>query len=344
MATGRRRDEAAIAAGFTRWLQSDGGRPDVRAVMVTRPGAGHSNETFLVQGDSGAAADRWVLRLPPLVPLVPDYDVGREAAVLDALAAAGLPVPGPVVHERDPRHLDVEFLVMPMVDGHVVGEVAVLDPWLADSPPDAQARVQGAFVALLARAHRLDPAATGLDRVLRRAPVTADLDWWDEYLRWAFGDAPIATLTDVLGELRATAPADVPPAIRWGDARLGNVVYAEDRTLRAALDWELATVGAPEADLAWYLALDDVVASFIDRRLPGFADRDGVIAAYEEALGRPVEHLAWHELFALLRSAAINARIARIAAEAGGSSGAGGEDDPVVGYLRRRLATVRSRS
>jgi aminoglycoside phosphotransferase (APT) family kinase protein len=187
---------------------------------------------------------------------------------------------------------------------------------------------------------------TGLDEVVRTASVVADLDWWAEYLDWAFGDAPITTLTDVLSELRATAPPDVAPAIRWGDPRLGNVVYAEDRTVRAALDWELATIGAPEADLAWYLALDDVVASFVDRRLPAFLDRAGVIAAYEQELGRPVEHLPWHELFALLRSAAISARIARIAAAADRkpATAAGGDDDPVVGYLRRRLETVRSAS
>jgi aminoglycoside phosphotransferase (APT) family kinase protein len=347
MATGPRRDEHEVGDRFGAWLRA-GGRADPRPLTVTRPSAGHSNETLLVAGAGGAAGDRWVLRLPPRAPLMPDYDLGREAAVLEALADLGLPVPRPIAYETDPEHLGGPFLVLPMVDGHVVGEAPVFDPWVTESPLDDQARVQQGFVDVLARLHRLDVDGSGLGAILRSGSAADELEWWAAYLDWAFGDEPLPTLAAVLDELRATAPI-APTADRrtllWGDARLGNVIYAEDRSVRTVLDWELATIGAPEGDLAWYLALDDLLESFVGRRVPGFLAREALVDAYTRAVGHPVEHLAWHELFALLRSAAINARIARLAAAEGGARrGAGGEDDPVVAALRRRLEHERSRS
>jgi aminoglycoside phosphotransferase (APT) family kinase protein len=346
MVTGLRRDERAIAEGFRSWLRDAGGHGGPEDLTLARPRAGHSNETLLVSAGTGARSQRWVLRLPPRVALTPDHDLGREAAVLTALADAGLPVPRPIAFERDERFLGSPFLVLPMIDGHVVGEAPVFDPWIVDSAPEAQARVQRGFVAQLGALHRLDPAATGLVGVLRGGTSVADeLAWWADYLEWAFGDTPLPTLGALLDHLRATAPGPGRACVVWGDARLGNVIYGEDRTVRAVLDWELATIGAPEMDLAWYLALEDLLAAFVDRRVPGFLERDGVVAAYEDELGRPVEHLEWHELFALLRSTAINARIARLADAAGsGRAAGGGEDDPVVEHVRRRLDAARSTS
>jgi aminoglycoside phosphotransferase (APT) family kinase protein len=39
----------------------------------------------------------------------------------------------------------------------------------------------------------------------------------------------------------------------WGDARIGNMIFAPGGTPVAVLDWETATFGQAEEDLAWYL-------------------------------------------------------------------------------------------
>jgi len=336
MPTGRRRDDHVIGEGFADWLRQVGGHRQVDELVLRRPGAGHSNETIVAAAVTEHGSEAWVLRLPPHAPLVPDHDLGREVAVLHALADAGLPVPRPLAHEADERFLGVEFAVLPLVEGHVVGEAPPLDPWVTDAPAEMQARVEHGFLDLLARLHRLDLEATGLAGVLRGGSPADDVAWWSEYLGWAFADAPIPTLTAVVEHLRANAPPPGRAALRWGDARLGNVIFDDERRVRAAIDWELATVGAPESDLAWYLALDDLLRSFVPARVPGFLDRETLVAAYEQRAGRRVEHLPWHELFALLRSTAVNARIARLTGSPGG-----GEDSPVVGYVRRRLLASR---
>jgi aminoglycoside phosphotransferase (APT) family kinase protein len=105
----------------------------------------------------------------------------------------------------------------------------------------------------------------------------------------------------------------------------------------AVLDWELASIGPPEMDLAWYLALDRLTAKFTGT-VPGFLDRARAIDYYESHLGRAVVDLEWHEIFALVRSAAINDRQARIAAAAGVPyPGVAGDDNPVLRYITRRI-------
>jgi hypothetical protein len=60
---------------------------------------------------------------------------------------------------------------------------------------------------------------------------------------------------------------------------------------------------------------------------------------YEAALGRTVHDLAWHEIFALTRSVAINERQARLAATTGiPYPGVAGDENPVLGVLNEKIA------
>jgi aminoglycoside phosphotransferase (APT) family kinase protein len=129
-----------------------------------------------------------------------------------------------------------------------------------------------------------------------------------------------------------------PPSLCWGDARLGNVLFLDDGSIGALLDWELASIGPPEMDLGWYLALDRLTTKVIGQKVPGFLERDEAISRYQHHLGRAVEHLDWHEIFALVRSVAINERQARLAAAAGVPyPGVAGKDNPMLDYITRRI-------
>ncbi len=143
----------------------------------------------------------------------------------------------------------------------------------------------------------------------------------------------------------ATAPEHLSsPSLLWGDARLGNVMFDDSGSVEALLDWELATIGPAEMDLGWYLALDQLTNLYVRERVPGFRRRSGVIAEYERALGRKVEHLEWHEIFALVRSIAINDRQARLAARAGTKyPGIAGDENPVLDVLEQRIARFEHR-
>jgi aminoglycoside phosphotransferase (APT) family kinase protein len=340
------RDDAQLVAGFLTWYEATHpGHHDVRVEDLRRPSAGWSNETVLLTvsaaaGAAGRSHERLVLRLPTVEPTYPVYDLGAQAAVLAALDRAGIPTARVVAFEPDATALGLPFLVMAHVDGRPGAEAPGLDPWLMEAPVADQRAVHERLLTTLARIHRVDWRGLGLAAVLRGAAagLADELAWWSEYVDWAADGTPARVLRAAMDWCAATAPAATSaPSLCWGDARLGNVMFGEQREIVAVLDWELASIGPAEMDLAWYLALDRLTSKF-SGAVPGFLDRDAAIAHYEQALGRPVVDLDWHEIFALVRSTAINDRQARMAQRAGADyPGIPGDDNPMLGYLTRRI-------
>ena len=319
-----RRDDDELHAGLARWR----GHP----VEFSRPSQGWCNETLLV------TSERMVVRLPPLIPAYPSYELGAQAQVLEVLSAAGLPVPSVIAMVEDTAFLGAPFLAMSLEPGRAGPEAPVLDPWLVDAPVATQRQVQTDFLAMLAAVHTVDwGPLTGVIR--DGSDLAAEVEWWREYIGWATEGAPPALLANAVEWCAKTVPSRAAgPSLCWGDTRIGNVLFSDEYRISTLLDWELASVGPAEMDLAWYLVLDDLLTLFTGRRVEGYLDRGDLIRFYEAALGRPVDHLAWHEIFALTRSVAITERLVRIAA-AGGLKypGLAGDGNPVLQELTRRI-------
>ena len=284
---------------------------------------------------------RLVVRLPPAVPTWPVYDLAAQARVIDALGRASIPVPEVVAYEADEQWLGAAFLVMAHASGRPGAEAPALDPWVTDASPDVQRYMHEQFVDMLVRIHRVDWRASDLEGVVRggERSLAREVAWWVDYVDWASDGAPTRALAAAIGWCVSTMPEAEPPAsLCWGDARIGNVLFDDDRSITSVLDWEQATVGPAEMDLAWYLALDELTTYFVKQTVPGFMPRAEVIARYETALGRSVVDLEWHEIFALVRSTAINDRQARLAAESGVSyPGIAGDKNPVLRVIARRI-------
>jgi aminoglycoside phosphotransferase (APT) family kinase protein len=336
------RDDAALAERLASWAQEvDRTRGPARTSALDRPAAGWSNETLLASIAWPDGRDDVVVRLPPVVPSFPGDTLAVEACVLDALARSGVPVPRPLVLEHDPRWLGAPFLVMSRVAGRPVGSAPSLDPWLVDAPVERQRSVQHQFLTTLAAVHRVDWVRAGLNGSVRGGTdaLAAEVDWWAGYIDWAADGAPATRLVEHAQWCRGHVPATQPrSSLCWGDARLGNAMYDDGGTLVAVLDWELATIGPAEMDLAWYLALDELTTFYARATVPGFLERADTIALYEAHLGRRVVDLEWHEVFALVRSVAINDRQARVASAAGVEyPGTSGDDNPVLHWVDSKI-------
>lgn len=331
-----RRDTAVVVEGFARWLAA---RRDAAVAVdaVDRPTDGWSGETLLVRVRLDGAAEGFALRLAPVGEgIFPDHDLTTQAWAQGAAAAHGVPTAVPVEVVDDDAWLGEPFLVMPLVEGHVPGEVAGLDPWVQALPTDARRGLSTQVADLLADLHIPAPDPT-LD--LPHRHVDTELAWWGDYLDWATtAEEAGPTLRTALARLGEGAPAEEPrPSLLWGDVRLGNVVYAEDTTVAAALDWEMATVGAPEHDLAWWWALEALAHSLLGGRPPGFPTHAELRARYEARVGRALVDLGWYECFALVRSAAVLTRIAVLQQRAGLAPKLDPRSNPVLDHLARRL-------
>ncbi|MFF0866722.1 phosphotransferase family protein [Nonomuraea sp. NPDC003560] len=147
--------------------------------------------------------------------------------------------------------------------------------------------------------------ATGTGTATATAPATAPqavpadpLRFWRGVLDLTGQPHPVFELA--LRRLEADRPPAVPASVVHGDFRNGNLIVGPEG-VRAVLDWELAHAGDPLEDLGWLC----VKAWRFGSPLPvgGFGGYAELIAAYEEAGGRPVDldALRWWETFGVLK-------------------------------------------
>jgi aminoglycoside phosphotransferase (APT) family kinase protein len=274
-------------------------------IEPTPIGDGHSNVTYLLRRNS----EKLVLRRPPRGPLPPSaHDVLREARLLAALAPLGFRVPEVLATCEDEGVIGAPFYVMPFVEGHVLTE-ALPDALGGEGGPQ---RIAEELVDCLVELHEIDFAAAGL----------ADFGRADGYLERQlkrFGGLlelnatrPLPDLERVAEWLGANVPDSPAATLVHGDYRLGNVMYAPaEPRLVAVLDWEMATIGDPLADLGYMTAMwaqaEDPYNTVGDlssvTRAPGFPGRGFLAQRYSEATGLSVDALPWYQVLAIWKAA-----------------------------------------
>ena len=238
---------------------------------------------------------------PPGGGLFPSYDLESEALVMGALATGSdVPTPNVLFTESDASVLGGPFVVMERIAGKVPAD----DPpystkgWVIELSEDEQRTLLDNAVATVAAVARADWKTLGLEGLAR-----VGLDQQLSHFELLYTDAARGREHSIpeagLEWLRANAPADEQLALHWGDARIGNMIFADDQSVAGALDWELAGLCSPDADIAYFLfALRLWSDGFGAPSPPGFPGRDRIIARYEELSGHAVEHLDYYERFA----------------------------------------------
>jgi aminoglycoside phosphotransferase (APT) family kinase protein len=261
------------------------------------------------------------VRLPPLAPTFPSYDLAPQAAVQNAVAAAGVPAPAPAIVVDDREWIGSPFLLMPRVHGDIAGPAPLFDPYVTGSTPAQQRRLHDALMDTLVTVHAVPWRRNGLGSLLGGTTLRGAFDRWVAYVEWSSADDPLPALAEALEWCRRTLPPEGPAGeyegaggavLLWGDVRLGNLVFDGARRVTAVLDWDLAAVGPCELDLGWHFGLEFMMERLFGSRVPGFPEKAEAIARYEARSGHAVTHLDWHEVFALVRALAINDRHLRI--------------------------------
>jgi aminoglycoside phosphotransferase (APT) family kinase protein len=330
----------ALAEGLARWMAHHRSLTDPTVDNLSRPAAGYSSETIFVDlswtDDGGEHLVPLVVRMaPPVTGTFPRYDLVSQGQAQTAAAGVGVPVADPVV-EADTRWVGAPFMVMPRVDGHIVGALAHRDPWLTGLIPADRSRVYDGFLAALAAIHRADPSSA-ID--VPRRDNGSELDYWEEYLSWSSDGHPVPALAEALRWCRRHRPVgEPPPTLLWGDVRFENMVLGDDLRPLAVLDWDMTSIGAPEHDLAWFTSLDFTMHRLFGRRTDGFPDRHGTVTRFEELSGRPVRDFEWYETLAMVRSTAVMTRISFLRQRHGEPLMLPIEDNVVLDLLTGRLA------
>ncbi|WP_293859712.1 phosphotransferase family protein [uncultured Alsobacter sp.] len=314
--------------------------PFARGPMsLARISGGQSNPTYIVSFPDGAA----VLRKKPAGVTLPSaHAVDREFRVLNALSQTSVPVPRALLYEADPAVIGTPFYLMDKLEGRVFHDCAL--PGIA--PQDRRA-MYFSMAETLAALHAVDPAAVGLGDFGRPGSYFAR-----QLARWSrqWEESPtqdIPELDAVVEWLSAKLPADDGrSSVAHGDFRLGNLMFhpTEPRVV-GILDWELATLGDPLADLGfccmtWHSSPDEYSGILgLDLAGLGIPTRDAFVARYE-GLAAPSGRLQpFHVVFALFRFSVIFVGIAdRARAGTAADANAAATGRLAVNFARRAHA------
>ena len=328
MVIGSTRDLDTLKLDLATWLAEQlpaGAAPEV-VDLESPANTGMSSETLLfdveVTIDGERSRLRRVARLEPQAtdhPVFNDYDLELQYRCLRLVAQhSDVPVPVARWYEPDAARLGSPFFVMDRVDGEAPSDNPpyVFGGWLYEADPADRRRLQDGLVSVLARLHAIDLESVDTDFLDRpqfgSTPLDQHVNAQRDYYDWAREGRDFAVIDRAFAWLEANRPAEESPTvINWGDARIGNVLW-QDFEPQAVLDWEMAALGAPEADLAWSVHIHDffnAVAETMEVPLiEGFFVRDDVIATYEELSGRHVRNYDYYEVFAGLRYAIVSIR------------------------------------
>jgi aminoglycoside phosphotransferase (APT) family kinase protein len=317
---------------LTDWLASK--LPEAQDITVTdvrEPGSsGLSNETVLFTAtwhEDGVQQTRnMVARVQPHGPgMYPEYDLRKQATVIKALAdKSPIPVPSVYFFEDDPWLFGSPFLVMQRIDGRIPADDPpfTAEGWVLDLTPEQRRQMWQNGIEALAAIHGADWRGLGLDFLdtpENRSGLDADLAWCRRTFEWAAEGEPNPTIEAALDWLDKHRPDDDrEDVLNWGDARVGNIIFADDLTAAGVIDWEAVVLASREQDLGWWLFNIRHHTQGVGLPLPdGVPDRDQTIEHYQRVTGHQVRNIDYYEALAGTRLAIFMVRAAHMMIAAG---------------------------
>jgi aminoglycoside phosphotransferase (APT) family kinase protein len=284
--------------------------PDAGGTLaVEQYPSGHSNLTYLLR----LGGREIVLRRPPFGSKVKTaHDMGREYRVLSRLHSAYSVAPRVLSYCGDESILGAPFYLMDPIHGVIIRRDP--PPGLALTAETAR-RLSETFVDNLAKLHSLDYVAIGLgDLGKPQGYLERQVRGWVErYYGSQTHDLPeVATIATWMTE---NLPATGGAALIHNDYKYDNIVLAADDITRivGVLDWEMATIGDPLADLGTSLAywVDPQDSEELQRirwcpsNYPGSMTRAEFVERYAMRTGRDVSRIAFYLVFARFKTAVI---------------------------------------
>lgn len=316
------RDLSTLPAVLSHWLSTvmPGGVVPEVTVESGIDANGMSSETILLTGrwqeDGRQVEQKWVARVAPSerdVPVFPSYRLDHQYEVI-RLVAELTDVPVPTVRWMDTSGevLGAPFFVMDHVPGVVPPDVLPYTfggNWFADATVEQQRELQDSTIEVLAKLHSIPDAEQTFGFLHETHPPAETalhrrLDWLTDWYEFSVADIGRSALTEqALKWLKEHFPTDVAgsePVLTWGDSRIGNVLYENFRPV-AVLDWEMATLGPRELDVAWiifaHMVFQELVGLAGMPGLPEILREQDVRATYQQLTGVELGDLKWFYVY-----------------------------------------------
>lgn len=294
---------------FENWLRQKVVLNQADALSFRLLQGGKSNLTILAQN----GANKWVLRRPPLGNKIASaHDVSREFIFYEALKNSAIPVPRAIAYSDDETIMGAQFYLMDYVDGEIyetpedVAPVSLTD----------RRKLGISLAHTLARIHNWDFAGSKIETISKPSgylerQVSGWSKQWEKSERGSSDTSK--AITDLSDRLKRALPETRKTSIVHGDFRIANCMFHKNRPseIVAVLDWEMATLGDPLADLGYSLTFwgaKDQPSIESSNSIPdteGFIDEDAFIQHYVEAGGLSVDSIDYYKVLAWFKLAVL---------------------------------------
>ena len=259
---------------------------------LTRLSGGATQELWAFD-TTGPAPEQLILRRNPGWQLGSGATIGltKEGEVVRLVHAAGVAVP-------EVRHVlaEADGLGQGYIMRRIAGET--LGRKIARDPAYAEARKTLAFECgkAMAQTHAVDRAALPELPVKPPAGMLAELE-----AGYRATTTPRPVMELAMRFLKERLPTEPQLTLVHGDFRNGNIIVGEEG-LRAVLDWELAYLGDPMADLGW-ICVNSWRFGELENPVGGFGRREDLFAGYEAGGGGKVdpERVRFWEVLGVMR-------------------------------------------
>jgi aminoglycoside phosphotransferase (APT) family kinase protein len=296
--------------------------------------SGFSNLTYMLEATVGDVRKQFVLRRPPFGANIKSaHDMEREFKVLRALRTAQMQVPEALVYCKEQDVLGAPFYVMERVEGVILR--AKQPEGGVDLSAPVMARLSTLLVDNLAALHNTDITSSPDLQTLGKPDgyTRRQVEGWiqryerartdtivgmERAAKWLAANIPDGKtdgMTNAKTDGSANAGRNAATLIH-NDYKYDNIVFSPDMaSIRAVLDWEMATIGDPLMDLGTTLGYwaeendPEPLKMFGLTRLPGNLNREDVVARYAAQTGRDVSNIVFYYVFGLYKIGVIAQQI-----------------------------------
>jgi aminoglycoside phosphotransferase (APT) family kinase protein len=284
--------------------------PDLQGELeVEQFPSGHSNLTYLLK----VGNREMVLRRPPFGSKVKTaHDMNREFRIFTALHPIYPLVPRPLAFCEDESVLGAKFYLMERIQGVILRKEM---PAGVEFSAQIATALCESFIKNLATIHGLDYKKAGLDQMGKPEGYLSRqvAGWAERYVGSQTDDIP--QMHRIIAWLKEKLPVSPPATMVHNDYKYDNLILDPNDLTRiiGVLDWEMATIGDPLADLGvalgYWVEKDDPTelkaTAFGPTAAEGSYNRRRLAERYAELTGRDITHLHYYVVFALFKIAVI---------------------------------------
>jgi aminoglycoside phosphotransferase (APT) family kinase protein len=311
--------ETRISRSLVPWLERQiAGAANMQVRNIVEPKQGLTSDTILFEAfwQEGATSHRRPLvariQRQTVCPML--ADVFFQHDVMQAIAKhSNVAVPHIAFAERTGAVFDQPFFLMDRVNGRVPSDFPLFhaEGWVVDLSAEHRTRLWWNGIQEMAKLHHIDAANFAFIGRLEAEQGSLFYlhNFIGRWLDWAAQGQSFPILEEALGYLRDHVPGGERSGLVWNDARMGNAMFADDRSVAALFDFEVASLGPAEIDLAWWLYCEDLFSEqFGVERLAGIPPAEEAIEGFERLYGRPMPDFDYYLAIAALKHAVLSIR------------------------------------